>query len=350
MEHKSQIDRIDFGPLADWLLGPVRQALFDAALELGIADHLARTDDPEVLAERLGGAHRGNLELLLDALAALGLVEKREGRYTNTPLADLYMRRDRETFLGGMLQSLEPMWHRNLSRLLELVRTGPPPEVDKDVRLASPEHWKRAAHHLANYQRAYLARVAADIAEALPEFPDMRRMLDLGGGPGLVGMAILERHPRLQGVLLDLPPVLETAQEEAAARKLGDRLSLLVGDYNQVGLGEGYDLIWASHTLYYVKDLVAFFRRIRDALNPQGVFLCLHEGLVGERTGPSHHILARLSLALEGQDVSFNQGELAGKMREAGFARVESRCLEMPMGTNWLDTARKAVGASGGGG
>jgi SAM-dependent methyltransferase len=331
---------VSFAPLMDWLLGPMRQALLQTALELDLPGLLTETGDPQELAQRLG-AHQDNLVRLLDGLTALGLAEKHSGRYSNTPLADRYLRRDRQTWLGDMLLSLIPMQQSNLGRLSELVLQGPS-EGKGEQRLDSPEHWERAARYLANYQRAGLGRLAADLAEALPEFPGFRRMLDLGGGPGLVGAAILERHPSLHCVLCDQPPVAAVAQELAQAQGLAERMSFIAGDYNQADLGQGYDLIWTSHSLYYVKDRTAFMERLLQALNPGGVLLCLHEGLTAERSHPPYYVLSRLSLALEGQDVSFDQGELAAHMRQAGFARVESQSIELATGLTWLDVGRKA--------
>jgi len=331
---------VSYAPLMDWLLGPVRQALLQSALELDLPGLLTETGDPQALSRRLG-AHQGNLVRLLDGLTALGLAEKHDGHYANTPLADLYLRRDRQTWLGDMLLSLIPMQQANLGRLGELTLHGPP-EVKGEKRLDSPEHWQRAARYLANYQRAGLGRLAADLAEALPEFPGFRLMLDLGGGPGLVGAAILERHPPLHCVLCDQPPVVAVAQELAQSQGLAGRMSFIAGDYNQVDLGQGYDLIWASHCLYYVKERTALMKRLLEALNAGGVLLCLHEGLTNQRSAPPYYVLSRLSLAMEGQDVSFDQGELAEHMRQAGFAQVESRPMELATGLTWLDVGRKA--------
>jgi hypothetical protein len=44
---------------------------------------------------------------------------------------------------------------------------------------------------------------------------------------------------------------------------------------------------------------------------------------------------------LEGQDVSFRQGEIAELLPQAGFASVEVRTLPLPMGPMELVIARK---------
>ena len=336
----NQAGRPSFAPLADWLLGPVRMALLDAAVALGIADILAETDDPDAVAARLE-SHPGNTRLFLDALAALGLAEKKQGRYANTPLATCYLRRDSETYLGGLVCNLKGMQLRNLPRLTELVKSGPPP-VTRENRLDGEVQWKRSARDLACYQKAGMADFAADLVASLPESPRLRHLLDLGGGPGVIGLGILARHPDMRGALCDLPPVIAVAREEIAAAGMADRVTLFPGDYNTVSFGSGYDLVWASHNLYYAKDLQVFLGRVLDALNPGGIFVSLHEGLTGERTTPGAYVLSRLSLALEGQDVSFEAGQIAGAGLAAGFAAVETRHCDIPMGEVRVDILRKA--------
>lgn len=329
------------GLVFELMIGPIRMAVLDAALKMEIADILAEAQKPDAIATALG-VENGNTNLVyfLDAMAALGFAEKKDGVYSNTPFAESYLRKDSASYLGGMVANLSHMQHRNLSRIPELIRQGPP-EVEKKDRLNEEDMWKQSVRHLASYHKAGMADLVADLVADLPEFPKMKRMLDMGCGPGIMCMAVVSRHPCIEGVLCDLPPVLEVAREEIAAAGLESRFTTIDGDYNEVDFGTGYDLIWASHTLYYAKDLDAMFSRVHDALNPGGVFVSFHEGLSRERTQPAGVVLSRLSLALEGQDVSFEQGEIASHLPKAGFTFVETRSLTLSMGNMEMVIARK---------
>lgn len=326
----------------DILAGPPRMAVLQTAVDLALPDLLATAHSPDELARHLNvEASPDNLACLLDAMCALGLAKKTNGYYTNTPLAEDYLRKASPTYLGGMVSNLAGMQHRNLHRIPELVRLGPPAAVERCEQLESEEKWRRSARHLACYQKAGMAERLADEAAALPEFPTMRRMLDLGGGPGITCLTIVGRHPSMRGVLCDLPTVLEVAREEIAAAGMEDRVTTIAGNYNDVNFDTGYDLVWSSHALYYARDLDALLSRIHAALNPGGVFLTVHEGLTEERTGPANIVLSRLSLALEGQDVSFDRGTIAAPLPNAGFAAVETRALDLPFGPFELVTGRK---------
>nr|MBC8275302.1 methyltransferase [Chloroflexota bacterium] len=64
-------------------------------------------------------------------------------------------------------------------------------------------------------------------------------------------------------------------------------------------------------------------------------------GLTHERTKPDFVVISMLPMALVGQDMCFDQGEIADSMLRAGFKSVRSRTLESPWGTADLDIGRK---------
>ena len=103
-----------------------------------------------------------------------------------------------------------------------------------------------------------------------------------------------------------------------------------------------YDLIWASNTLNFGKnDLDSLMKKIYDALNPGGVFISFCEGLTHERTKTDFVVLSMMSIALMGQDMCFDQGEIGDSMLRVGFKSVRSRTLDAPWGAADLDIGRK---------
>ena len=329
-------------PIFDIMVGPVRMAVLEAALELKIADVLEGGGmDREEIARALGiGTSPEALGHFLDGMAAMDFLEKWSGIYRCTDFASRYLNSKSPLYMKGFVDRIKAMQHKNLTRIAEIVRTGPP-KVEDCERLDSEGKWKAAVAHLAAYQRAGMARAAVDLIERHPGFPRAGTFLDLGGGPGLVGAELVKRHPGLRGVLLDQPAVVRLAEKELETEGVLGRISRIAGDYNEVDLGGGYDVVWASHNFYYVRDRAGFFDRLKAAMNPSGVLFCLHEGLTHERTRPPEIVLSRLSLALEGQDVSFDLGEIAAHLRAAGFGSVESRPLDLGGGRCELVVAVK---------
>ena len=284
-------------------------------------------------------AHPENTRLFLDGLAASDLVAKKNGMYQNTPVTQTFLVESRETFLGQILN----FWAQSfvLDNLSELVKEGPPspsPEVERGFE----EMLAQLAPVMANYEQAGSAQWAAEMVSQLPEFPSFQKMLDLGGGPGIIGIAIVASHPSMKGVIFDLPAMVKAAETFVKEYEMEDRMEVLGGDYNHDSIGEGYDLVLASACLYFGKDnMGSLMEKIYDALNPGGVFISFHEGLTHERTKPGIMALGWMPTALTGQDMGFDQGFIADSMLRVGFKSVSSRTLDTPTGPMDLDIGRK---------
>ncbi len=340
---KQNDNDVPMDPLFDILAGPVKMAVLEAALDLKVADVLEHGMPVQAVARALDiRTDPKGLGFFLDSMAAMGFLEKQDGTYRNTGFALRYLHSDSPLYMKPFITRMKGMQHKNLGRITDIVRNGPP-GVEKSEVLASEATWEKAVAHLAAYQRAGMAYRAADLVQALPEFKDARKLLDLGGGPGLMGAEMVRRHPCLKGVLMDQAAIIHLAEKEIRKEGLEQRISFISGDYNETDFGSGYDIVWASHNLYYVRDPRHFYARLGQALTDKGVVACLHEGLTRERTRPAGIVLSRLSLALEGQDVSFEQGQIAGYLKEAGFARVESRIVNLGVDDWELVTARKTA-------
>src|SRR5919106_6898584 len=97
-----------------------------SAVEIGLFTELAKGPlSFEMLAERLM-LHPRSARDFLDALVALGMLERRGDRYSNTPETDLFLDRAKPSYVGGILEManarLYPFW----GSLTEALRTGEP--------------------------------------------------------------------------------------------------------------------------------------------------------------------------------------------------------------------------------
>jgi len=328
--------------LFDALVAPVKLAVLETAIELDVAHILSNTGNVEEIAKRAGvQADFTGLINFLDAMTSMGLANKKNGTYSNTDIGTYFLDKNSPVFMGEYIQGMKDLVQKNLADMTQIIKNGPP-EGSQTQTWQDEARWQSAVAHLTTWQRVGTAAIYADLVEELPEFKEIKKILDLGGGPGLIGAEILGRLPGATGVLLDLPAIIPLAAKEIENQGMSDRISFIAGDYNEVDLGCGYDLIWASHNLYFVKDRASFFRRVKNALTDNGVFICLHEGLTREKTAPESVVLMRLSSALEkdGQDYFFEKGEIVSCLKQAGFHRVDSRMIEFPGGEFELVVAR----------
>ena len=329
-----------FEDLYRMLIGPIKSKLLLTGIELKVFNHLSEPMSADTVAEALG-THSENTRLFLDGLAASDLLEKNDGLYQNTAVTQAFLVDGSPTFLGQMFISMQSQYYSNLNGLSNLVKEGPPPP-SPEADIGSEEMWVQLAVDMAASERVWLGQQAVDIASGLSEFPSFQKMLDLGGGPGLVGIAIVAAHPSMKGVIFDRPAIVKVAETFIKEYEMEGRIEVLAGDYNQDSIGAGYDLIWASNTLNFAKhSMDSLTKKIYDALNPGGVFIVLHEGLTNERTKPDIMVLSMITMSLMGQDMCFDQSEIADSMLRAGFKSVRSRTLDAPWGAADLDIGRK---------
>jgi hypothetical protein len=328
---------LSFAPLTRMLCGGIPGNLLLTGIELKVFTHLSAPRSAESLAREIG-THLGNTRAFLDALAANDLLGKSKGEYRNAPLAEMFLVEGTPTYIGEAL-ARDAEWIRpGLEGMAALVKDGPPAP-------GRPGHsisWAREAEIQANAQRAGRAQQAAAIASELPEFPQMRTMLDLGGAAGLIGIAIVAAHPTMTGVIFDRPGVVEVARRFIREYELEQRVTVLAGDYSVDPIGADYDLVWTSYTLPH-DNLEPIIRKIHAALSPGGVYVSLAEGLTHERTRPTFLINAMLATSLTSQEVMYEEGEIAQAMRRVGFKSVHTRVAESPQfyGPAVVDIARK---------
>ena len=302
----------------------VKWEVLKTAIELDVFSHLSEPSASEAVAAKLS-THPANTEYLLNALVALGCLSKTDGCFRNTPLAETFLIPDGETSIGQSLLFVES-WIRPVLNggMKDLVRNGPPPPQP----IGSDETWEAGARVSLNEKRGGRAQRMAGRMAALPEFPAFKRILDMGAGPGLIGVATTIEHPSLECVLFDQPAVCRVADEVIAEYGLADRVTTIPGDYMSDPIGEGYDLVMANYTLNFYRDrLDEIMDKVYRALNPGGVFLVTSDGLTDGKTAPAQTVISWLSVSLQGMDISFEQGEIANAMLRAGFVSTQSQTL-----------------------
>jgi len=295
-----ELPKVDasFEELYRTLIAPIRAKLLLTGIELGVFNHLSEPKSADAVADAID-AHPENTRLFLDGLAACDLVVKKNHLYQNAPVTKAFLVEGSEIYQGQSL-TLNAQTFFALNDLPKLVKDGPPP-LSPEVDMSSEQMWAHWAASMANCERAGIAQQAAEIVSQLPEFSSFKKMLDLGGGPGLIGIAIVASHPSMKGVIFDKPVMVKTAETFIKEYEMEERIEVLGGDYNHDSIGQGYDLIWARSVLNFNRDdMDPIIKKIYDALNPGGVFISNQDGLTHERIKPDGQVLSWMSMALMG--------------------------------------------------
>jgi hypothetical protein len=153
------------------------------------------------------------------------------------------------------------------------------------------------------------------------EWRDGEVVVDVGGGNGSLLVGLIQRHPGLRGIVLDLP---ETVRDEAA---LGDRIEFVEGSFfESVPEGDTYVLSGILHD-WPDEDAARILRTIRAAA-PSHARLLINESVIEPGNDPDGaKWLDLLMLVLAGGRERDEQQWLA-LLEGAGF-HVES--LENPL-------------------
>jgi SAM-dependent methyltransferase len=332
---------ISYRPLYNLAMGPLKAALLNCAIHLDLFDQLTEYRSGEEVARQLE-SHPANTRRLLDALATMDLLQKKDGRYRNQPIAKAFLVTGSPTYIGPLLKQIQHAGLNPLDQLEQLLRHGPHPDADMD-NLAVESIWAEEAKAAAGWVVGGTGQQVAQIVSCLPGFPSFVRMLDLGCGHGMFSYYILSRHPELKSVLFDRSAVLDAARPLMERCGISQRLVYMAGDYLHDAIGSGYDLIYASATLNFaIGCLDMLLAKLFDALNPGGYLVCLQDGMTCEQTKPDTMLGAVIPAMMMGYDYCFSQGLIAETAIRQGFCSVRSKTISTPIGEMDLDIARKA--------
>jgi hypothetical protein len=259
----------------------VSQALHVAAT-LGIADLLR--DGPrssDTVADSVG-ANRDALYRLLRALAAVGVFHEDTGRVFSLTELGACLRADAPQPVGPWAAFIgRPYYWQVWSHLLHSVRTG---------KYAFPyvhgvNNWEYRVGHpeeSAIFDAAMTA-ITSGVTEAVVaayDFSPFSRIVDVGGGQGLLLGSVLAANAHLHGVLFDQPHVVTHADKLLREIGVSERCGITGGDFfTCVPPGDLHMLKSVLHD-WSDEQAVAILRSCRSAVTPGGRVLVI-ERIIG---------------------------------------------------------------------
>jgi predicted O-methyltransferase YrrM len=262
----------------------------------------------EQMAGRIGANLRA-LTIVLDALAAMGLLIKENDTYQTEPSAARMLSADSPASILPMIRHSSDLWDR-WGQLTH--RVAGPRKKEKSMRAFI------GAMHVVGHMLA--PRIVS-----LVGISDARRLLDVGGATGTYTIAFLEAEPRMRATLFDLPPVIEMARERVSAAGMLDRVTLVAGDYRKDPLPAGHDLAFVSAIIHQNSpaENVMMFRKIFNAIGPGGRIVVRDHILSPDRTHPRSGALFAVNMLVgtEGGN-SYTETEIRDVLEQEGFVGV----------------------------
>jgi len=315
------------------MAGPTRWQVVRLAFKEKIFDQLVTPKTPHDIAEHFGFDPR-RTEIFLRALCSMGLAKLSDDLFQlRDENADI-LRSDSDKCLRSTLMSVSYMRHHDIEALMRNQ------EENRNMDLHSEDFWDKSGDSLRSFHRGMAVEEMYGYLSSIPEWSLVRTMVDMGAGSEVLADKVVTENLEKTVILMDLPPMVKRMEAALKDHPHAGRITTIAGDYNQVEFPQNVDLMWASLTLYFVKDMTDFFSRARAALKPGGVFVSLHEGLSENRTQPECQIIGLMSVAMEMEDTGMDDGRIAAAMREAGFASITIQPVETVVGPLVLTIGR----------
>jgi hypothetical protein len=252
------------------------------AVDFGLFTKLA---DRRITGEELGaelGLHSRGIADFLDALVAMHFLD-REGdgpaaKYSNTPEGALYLDAGSPRYVGGILVMLNARLFKFWHDLPEALRTGKPQNEIKHGQKGVFEELYDELPRLEQFMGAMtgLSRINFEAFAAKFDFSNYKTLCDIGGATGLLSIEAARRHPHLQCISFDLPPVEPIARKHIAAAGLTARIETAAGDFFKDPLPKA-DLIAMGMILHdwNLEKKMHLIRAAYDALPPGGAFVAI---------------------------------------------------------------------------
>ena len=313
-------------------------AVLFAAIDVGLFTAVEEAGDLAGIVAKTGVSERG-ARLLADACVAEGLLDKKDGMYSNTQAGRLALIPGGPADLTKAIRynrDVYPGW----GRLADFVKSGRPAERP-EVHLGE-DAARTKAFAAAMFGRAM--GIGKSVVPMLGFGSGECRLLDLAGGPGAYAILLAQAHPGMKAVTVDLPSISEEAKGYVAKFGLSDRIECRAGDYHTDEYeSEAYDVVTIFGALHQEspEQIVDILKRANRALKKGGRVFVLDMMTDATHTAPAFSALFAVNMALTTQNGwVFSDEELFGWMREAGLRPEDTRPVPPPM-PHWLVTAVK---------
>jgi hypothetical protein len=295
-----------------------------SAVEMGLFTELSHgPEEFHRLAGRLG-LHPRSARDFLDALVALGFLNRADGVYSNTPETDLFLDRHKPSYIGGMLEMANARLYGFWGRLTEGLRTGLPQNEIRDdcasepfAKLyADPARLKGFLAAMSGISHGANLAIAAKFSWA-----KYNTYADIGTAQGDLAVQIALANPRLTGIGYDLPEVAPVFEEYAEANGVCGRLHFQGGSFFTDSL-PNVDVITMGHIMHdwNLEEKKMLVGKAFAALNPGGALIVYDAIIDDDRSKNAFGLMMSLNMLIETPGgFDYTGADCIGWMREAGF-------------------------------
>lgn len=292
-----------------------RSRVLLTAYEVGLFTALGDASKSSAEVSKILGTDPRATDRLLNALCAIGLLEKKDAQFSSTPATARFLVQGKPEYMAGLMHTVH-LWE-TWSTLTPAVRQGK--SVSRPPVNARGKKWL-TAFIAAMHDRA---RKQAPAVATLLDFSGVSNVLDVGGGSGAFAMAFARAQTGITATVLDLPNVVSLTQKYIEQEGLAGKVKTAVGDYLVDDLGNGFDLVFLSAIIHSnsVEENRKLIRKCAQTLNPNGQVVVQDFIMDADRTSPAHGALFALNMLVgTAAGDTYTEAEVRSWMEEAGLS------------------------------
>jgi demethylspheroidene O-methyltransferase len=311
--------------LFDLMQGFVRSQVLTALVETGVLERLAdRPQDTSRIAQVVSLPPE-RAQVLLQAGAALGLMQRRGGLWHLAPRGAAFLA---VPGLDAMVRH-HAVLYRDLADPAAFFRGTTDPDLARfwpyvfgAGAATDPDNARRYSKLMADSQ----CLVAADTMQ-LVDFKGIRHLMDVGGGTGTFLATLGAAYADMRLTLFDLPAVVPEAEARLHGAGLTPRASVRAGSFRDGPLPRGADAISLVRVLYdHADETVRALLSSCFAALPSGGRLIISEPMSGgPRPDPATDVyFAVYTLAMNSGQTRSAQ-RISNLLSDAGFASIQAK-------------------------
>lgn len=300
-----------------------------SAVEMEVFTELAK--HPEDLATLTGrlGLHPRAARDFLDALVALHLLERRDGKYYNTPSTDFFLDKHKPSYSGGILEMANHRLFGFWNSLTIALRTG---EQQNENKGGGPDIFA-ALYADPGRLRGFLKSMTGishganqTIACQFP-FKHYKSAVDVGTAQGDLIVQVASANPHLSGIGFDLPEVGPIFEDYVTENRLSSRVTFQPGSFFDTPIPKA-DVVMMGHVLHdwNLEQKKILVRKAYEALPAGGAYIVYESIIDDDRSKNAFGLMMSLNMLIETPGgFDYTGADCVGWMKEAGFreTRVE---------------------------
>ena len=247
------------------------------------------------------GLHERSARDFFDALVALGMLERVDGKYSNTSETDQYLDQSKPTYIGGFLEMANDRLYDYWGSLTEGLRTGLPQNETKEGGDFFGTLYRNPVKLKAFLQSMTGISMGASqaIAQKFP-WKDYKTFTDIGCAQGGLAVQIAQTHTHLIGGGFDLPPVGPIFKDYVQSFNLTHRLRFIPGDFFKEPL-PNTDVLCMGHILHdwNLEEKKQLLAKAYEALPPNGALIIFEALIDDERRKNAFGLFMSLNMLIE---------------------------------------------------